>query len=766
MNSVLQRPFSLLSALALSIFALPSARADIVFPADSSVINVKTAHGAVGDGVADDTAALQAGIFASSAAGGNNRILYIPNGTYRVTNTLYSTSGVGPWIYGQSRDGVIIKLDDGIGASNPALTSVLRTYYSDTQESSADHFMRTVRHLTIDVGNNPTVDGVRWFSNNTGILKDVRVIGNGNVGIFAGFVGQSGPSLVQDVLVDGFDTGIKMLWSWSQTISRATIRNCRTHGVYVTATSVAIENLVTENTPIGLYTDFPNDWYWWGGVVALVNGNFSGGTPAQPAIFNRGYLYARNLTSSGYTQLISSTTSGGSVFTPARSEYLSLSEEKLFADSTPSSLGLPIKAEPVENWETDLTKWVCIDDFGAVAGDGTDDSAAFQAAIDAAAAAGKTVVYLRGVRGPDPNWHIINSEVRVHGSVKLVIGLGFGRMITTNGAGKFVVDDTSADVVEFRHLQAFGGTSVMAENRSATKTLFTQSCDLKIIGAGAGDIFLTDCASHVELRNPAQSMWARQLNPEGTSEVGLVRNHGAKLWVLGLKYEGAGVRFRTDTGGQSEAFGMFNYGPGLSGEDMRPAFEIDNASFSIAAAREIHFGGNSWNVKVRELRGNDEQRYLGGGWIGWPLYTGWNAATPAAPIRAARPLIQPDGKQFIASASATSTAPTPDSETRFTTNGSEPTATSPIWTGSQTFTATTTVKAKAFKTGLDPSTTRTVFFEQITPRPAAATLTPATGLAYDYYETGALNAVPDFSTLTPQAIGTVSSCDISPSTAE
>jgi len=162
-----------LLALALSASAVS---ADIVFPADASVINVRTAFGAVGDGVADDTAALQAGIDASTGVGGDSRVLYIPNGTYRVTNTLVITRSVGPWIYGQSRDGVIIKLDDGLGALNPALTSVLRTYYSDTETSSADHFMRNIRHLTIHVGNNPTVDGIRWFSNNTGILQDIRVM--------------------------------------------------------------------------------------------------------------------------------------------------------------------------------------------------------------------------------------------------------------------------------------------------------------------------------------------------------------------------------------------------------------------------------------------------------------------------------------------------------------------------------------------------------------------------------------------------------------
>ncbi len=128
-------------------------------------------------------------------------------------------------------------------------------------------FMRNFRNLTVDAGDNPGVDGIRWFGNNSSILQNVRVVGNGRAGINGGFVGQSGPNLIQDVIVEGFETGILSQWIWGQTISRATVRNCRKHGVYVSANSVAIEQLTVANTPVAVYNDYPNDWTWWGGVV-------------------------------------------------------------------------------------------------------------------------------------------------------------------------------------------------------------------------------------------------------------------------------------------------------------------------------------------------------------------------------------------------------------------------------------------------------------------------------------------------------------------
>jgi len=591
-----------------------------VFPNDPSVLDVKRDFGAKGDGVADDTAALQAGIAASCIRGkdGGTKILYLPNGTYRVTSNLVVNPRVGPWVYGESRDGVVIRLADGVSTN---VTAVLRTHPSDTKASSADFFMRNFRHLTIDVGRNPHADGIRWYGNNSSILRDVRVIGTGKVGINAGFLGQNGPSLVQDAIVEGaFETGARCAWSWGQTLSRVTVRGANQEGVAVNATAVGIEDLVVENTPVALRNEYPNDWKWWGGVVALAGGRFSGGDPAQPAITNSSVLYARDVQAKGFKQILVSTTPGSNVVGDTLSEYLSHPATKLFPETPSTALKLPVKPEPRVPWETNLSNWVCANEHGAKFGDNRDDTEAIQRAIDAAAAERKTVVYLRGIGGGDPNWYNLNGEVRVHGSVRFIIGLGFGRVIGGDN-GRFIIDDRSAPVVKFLHLQAFGGRPPAAENRSATNTLVVESCDLRIVGNGGGDIFVTDCPSRVELRSPGQRLWARQLNPEGDSDTGLVQNHGGRFWALGVKHEGRGVRWLTDSGGQTEILGLFNYAPSIAKEDPRPAFDVVDADFSAAGVREISFG-NTYPVKARERRGEETRTDKGGGWIGWALFRG------------------------------------------------------------------------------------------------------------------------------------------------
>lgn len=612
---------AVMSILVAVAFASPQR---IVFPNDpEAVINVKEDLGAKGDGVSDDTEALQKGIDLSCGIGTNKtKILYIPNGVYRVTRTLIVKSGIGPWIYGESRDGVIIKLDDGLN-----IEAVIRTHPREKDPGSADWFMRTIRNLTIDVGDNPLTDGIRFFSNNSGEVKDVRIRGKGRIGINMGFMELNGPNLIQDTIIEGFEKGVLIEGPaiWGNTLSRLTIRNCKKVGLEVRCSAVAVEDLVVEGTPLAVFNDLPNDWYWWGGVMAIVGGRLKGSNADGPAILNNSVLYARDIETKGFKLAIRSRTPNGDVPGPYVSEYSSHEVKRLFEEAPPRAIKLLIKREPELPWEVNPDKWVCANDFGAVAGDNKDDTEAIQKAIDFANRYGKTVVYLRGIGGPDPNWYNLEGEVRVYGSVRYIIGLGFGRIIGGE-KGRFIIDDDSAKVVKFENIQAFGGRPPVVENRSKNRTLVLESCDLKVVGKGKGDIFVTNCPSHIELLSKGEKLWARQLNPEGDSDIGLVRNLGGDLWILGMKFEGRGIRVFTAEGGRTEVFGVFNYGPGISPEDSRPMFDIDNAKLSILGIREIAFDG-TYPVKVREKRGQETREYRlkpgEHGWIGWSLYSGW-----------------------------------------------------------------------------------------------------------------------------------------------
>ncbi len=75
----------------------------------SDWINVKTdiTPGAVGDGIADDTAAIQAALSMLEGRRPATRAVYLPPGTYRITDTLVVTQVQGGAIYGHGRATVI-----------------------------------------------------------------------------------------------------------------------------------------------------------------------------------------------------------------------------------------------------------------------------------------------------------------------------------------------------------------------------------------------------------------------------------------------------------------------------------------------------------------------------------------------------------------------------------------------------------------------------------------------------------------------------------
>jgi hypothetical protein len=605
-----------------TVFNPVSAQERVVYPKSEFVLNAKLDLGAKGDGTTDDTEALQKGIDLSSGYQQvKTKVFYIPNGTYKVSKTLIVKNSLGPWMIGESRDGVIIKLVD----SAKDVTSVIRTHPSTKPPTSADWFMRNLRNFTVDVGKNPETDGIQYYATNSGMLQNIRVIGEGKVGINSGFLEQNGPCLIQDCVIEGFETGILSHWNWGQTISRVTIKNCKKAGLITAANVTAIEDITIENTPLPIQTQIPNDWYWWGGVMSIHGAKITGNFPDKMAIHNLSVLYARNIEVTGYRHAIASTNiPNRDVPGPKVDEYISsLPVQSNFdAPKNPTGIMLPAKREPVVAWETDTSKWLCANDYGVKAGDNIDDTVAIQKAFDAAAKQGKTVVYFNGCGGGDPNHYTVEGEVVIPAGVRYITGLGFGRIIGGKN-GKFIVDDKSSPVVKFQNIDSFGGPPVTIENRSAKNTLVVESCGVKILGTGLGDIFATDAPCLMDLQKTGQKVWCRQLNPEGNSDDGLVKNSGADLWILGMKCEGEGVRIATKNGGRTEVFGTFIYGHGTKETDKRPIFDVDNASLAVLGLREITFAGGMYQVKVREKRGEVVKNYgilPGHGWIGWSMF--------------------------------------------------------------------------------------------------------------------------------------------------
>ena len=584
---------------------------NIVFP-DDVIINVKNApYNAKGDGVTDDTVAVQQALL----DGCGHKVIYLPNGTYLIKDTLRFHC-LGPMIYGQSQDGTIIKLaDNAPGFSDPLHPKPAVLTMTITGRISADQFFRKVKHFTVDTGNNPGAIGVRMYSNNEGVMQRVRVKGNGTgrIGVDLGWMDQNGPMLMRDCIVDGFDTGVRAAaWVNSQTLCNVALTNCRTCGLDVGMQVFSCEGLDIHMAPgnnNAIYTHH-------GCMLSLINSALRGSSHAGAIKNDGGNLFLRDVNTTGFASAICDTNGTATVAGPNITEYSSGEVKKLFADSINHSMRLPIKPTPDIGWESDTNLWVSVAAFGARYGDNQDDTAAFQKAVDAAAAAGKTVVYIPTVRGGDPNWYTLNGTVTIHGSVKCIMGLNFSRVI---GNGKFLVRSDVTHPVEFDGIYGFGGEPPYIQNESV-QPMIVRNSEGRVLANSAADVFLEDLAGSIAINNPKAHVWARQLNPESPNTNAL--NAGGTLWILGYKTENYGVKIDTLAGGKSELIGAHVY-TGFGRGDQATTFRITDSSATFAGVRDITFSGNGYVNSVTETRGPDTRTLpRGKSWASWTLYSG------------------------------------------------------------------------------------------------------------------------------------------------
>lgn len=577
----MRNKFIILIAL---IFQIVSVKSQSIFPVSTSVKNLKTDYGAVGDGITDDTKAINDALVSNFTG-----IIYIPNGIYNVTGAIKKrTQGVGTYFYGQSRDGVIIKLADGVSGFGNALSPrALITCCDAPGGISADVFYFNWCNFTVDVGNNPGAIGIRFYSNNEGNLNNIHIKAtNAAIGLDLGYRDQNGPCLISRLEVEGFSTGIstKNVLN-SQTLYNINIHDCSV-GLLASGQVISVENLVTTNVLAPVQTN---------SIMTLINSSFTGGNNTEPGIkFLGGQLFARNINAVGFTNVLGGTkTFEGTHIT----EWIPKETPDFnFTDHRMTSLNLPIKPIPDFILEPDLNKWEGVNSHGAKS-NGSNCNAAFQAAIDAAAAGGKTTVYFERCVGGDPNWYLFNGTIHIHGSVRHIFGLGFARVV---GGGTLVLDADAAPVVKIENMHGLTtGTTFNIINNN-TSTLIVENGDGNhIIASGAGDIFINDVPATIEVTNANAHVWARQLNPE-SKKTDIDVNNGGTLWVLGLKTEGSGP-IKVSSGGNCEIMGAHIYN--LCDSPVNPLFEVTDASASFACIREVCYcTGKDYKTHVSETR--------------------------------------------------------------------------------------------------------------------------------------------------------------------
>lgn len=145
--------------LLLMQIGIPAQSENIVFPANSGIVDMsKPPYNLTGDGVTDVTATIQGVLSTFAAIGsGGQKILYFPNGTYILSNTLSWSQGSinNSWFgflnfQGQSQAGTVFKLKNN--APGFASSAQPKPMMNCGYPGSADLFWNSVRNLTFNSG--------------------------------------------------------------------------------------------------------------------------------------------------------------------------------------------------------------------------------------------------------------------------------------------------------------------------------------------------------------------------------------------------------------------------------------------------------------------------------------------------------------------------------------------------------------------------------------------------------------------------------------
>ena len=571
-------------------------QADRRFPTSNFVLDVtKPPYGAKGDGKTDDTAAIQKAI---RDAMGLHKVVYLPNGTYLISDALEWTNKNSKggnaygfnWVQGQDTAKTVIRLKDGTftDSSKPKAIMWCGGF------GSADWFHNFVQGVTFDVGkSNAGAIGLQFYSNNTGAVRDCAIVsqdGRGVIGLDLGHRDMNGPLLVQRVSVKGFCRGVVTARAVnSQTFEHLALAGQTEFGFDNHGQAISIRGMTSDNVVPAVRSY---------GTLSLIEANLTGraGANKLPAIvnYNGGRMNLRDITTTGYARALADVATpdyaaalritgadkAGSEG-PKVAEYFSHPATSPFG-APANSLRLPVRETPDVPWDDPKT-WAVVDKFGADPTGKKDSSVAIQKAIDS----GATTVFF-------PGFYAVGKSIKVRGKVRRLLGTGAWIDYTAKSKPNFVIADGDAKVVVVEYFAPIGGGLEISTDR--TVVMRSVQCP-RITHKGKGLLFLEDVTTNDLRFEKDQQVWARQLNVE--NEGTHVTNDGGKLWVLGYKTERGGTLLLTKGGGRSELFGTFSYT--TTAGKLAPMFITADASV-FAFFSEVCYNGDPFALLIRETR--------------------------------------------------------------------------------------------------------------------------------------------------------------------
>ncbi|KAH7904582.1 pectate lyase superfamily protein-domain-containing protein [Hygrophoropsis aurantiaca] len=434
--------------------------------------NVKD-FGAVGDGVTDDTAAINSAMSSGNRCGDGScssstltpAIVYFPSGTYLVSsaiNTYYYTQMIGdarnpPTLLASSAFSGFAVID-----ADPYIPNGYGAQWFTNQ----DNFYRSVRNLVIDLRQIPastSAIGLHWQVSQATSLINVVVemstaSGNNHEGLFmengsGGFMGDfaygTGKNGIQvgnqqftvrNLTVNNANTAVSGIWNWGWTFQGVTINNCQigfdlstggTTQADQTVGSEAIIDAVVTNTPIFVQSSSASNGQLAGSLV-LNNIQLNNVPTAVGVVGGTTVLAGGTTTIASWGQGdVYSGTSGTKTF--VQGNIVSASKPSNLLDSAGRIFG---KSHPqYANYAT--SEIISVKSQGATGDGKTDDTAAIQNVINEYA--GCKIIFF------DAGSYYVTNTISIPAGTQIV---GEAWSVILAGGSNFASQDTPTVVVQ------------------------------------------------------------------------------------------------------------------------------------------------------------------------------------------------------------------------------------------------------------------------------------------------------------------------------
>ncbi len=550
-------------------------------------------------------------------------ILYFPNGTYLVSDTIsYTLDNLYNFVphqsvpglelcrqimmIGQSREGTIIKLKDHCpgfeyGNKKPVISYIQGEF---TNVAWSNYF----ENITIDVGiGNPGAVGLVHYGNNSGAVRNVTIRssdpeGRGAIGLAVLHEIISG-CCVRNVSVEGFDVGIKV----SPTRNFVAMADLDLHGQR--KAGIKVEQTIASFHNVHIKCSVPA-FHISGALANVVLTDAELISPVKtiyPAFrIELGCVLVRNLQTRGFAESINIYWGEKTLPDGYVDEFCTHPIYSLFGDEL-RSLQIPCPEFPDCEGLWTLENWHCVNDYGAV-GDGiTDDTAAIQAAMNS----GGTIWF-------QPGRYLLSETIIIPETVRHIHFMCCDLAIPEHrrdapGDAIFSVIGNCADPLLMEKLNGrhhLAG-SIRLVHHAGTRTLHmrdvhTQCNPSYFNTVPGGTVFLEDVVCTTAIRKyreqpcfhfVGQTVYAHHMNPERSAHE--IINDGGTLWLMGFKTEGDGPLCETINGGRTDILGG-TISIGTNG--LRPILYNENSDVSASLATNGYGSQNIFPIAVEEIR--------------------------------------------------------------------------------------------------------------------------------------------------------------------